>query len=219
MPPRFLIYVSTWRKWFIEPKYLAKSHNIFPFAPFSLQTFASAEDAESNGFVVTHEGACGTCSSFQDLAVYMAKPSLTDAGIRCTVRATLNIKDGLRCYEELGFSPSCAAIWLYNTRHTRNVCFSRCAVHAASGLPSNLPAPGCELANCIRCDEEKSGPLFQKFAGRTRRQSGLLSTIARPCSSIPSIVHKDPCPVGGTQQRRKGGGGVRRRVHSPVLDS
>ena len=206
-------YIELWLlSRFIESSNV--SRYCFSIVPLSLQTFASQEDAESNGFIVTHEGACGTCSSFQDLAVYMAQPSLTDAGIQCAVRGTLNLKEGLRCYEEIGFSPSCAAIWLYNTRHTRHACLALCVAHAISGLPSNLPAPGCELADCIQCDEDLSGPLFKHFGGRTRRKSGLLSTIARPCSSIPHMVHHDPCPaVVGSQEDWEGSSGGASVLH------
>ena len=48
----------------------------------------------------------------------------------------------------------------------------------------NGPAPKCELNDCLQCDEDKSGPIFQHFAGRTRRRSGLLSAIVRPCKSL-----------------------------------
>jgi len=61
-------------------------------------------------------------------------------------------------------------------------------------VPSNGPAPECALNTCLTCNDEASAPTFERFAGRSRRRSGLLSTAARPCSSIPNIV-QDPCPV------------------------
>jgi len=63
----------------------------------------------------------------------------------------------------------------------------------APAVPSNGPAPECALNDCITCNNEFSAPTFEKFAGRSRRRSGLLSTAARLCGSIPNIVH-DPCP-------------------------
>ena len=36
----------------------------------------SRAEAEKNGEMVTHEGACGTCSTFKDLSVYMSNPNL-----------------------------------------------------------------------------------------------------------------------------------------------
>ena len=65
-------------------------------------------------------------------------------------------------------------------------------------------------------EDDESDPLFQKFGGRTRRKSSLLSTIARPCSSISSIVHRDPCPTG---EASKGGGEESSGGASSILDS
>lgn len=63
----------------------------------------------------------------------------------------------------------------------------------AKAMPGNGPAPECALNDCITCNDEASAPTFERFAGRTRRRSGLLSTAARPCSSLPFIV-QHPCP-------------------------
>lgn len=162
---------------------------------YRLHTLASKEEAEADGFIVTHEGACGVCSSLQDLSVYMASPDLSDSGIKCAFRALANITDGVECYKELGFSDACAAIWLYNTQYTSSMCLTPCLQHASSGLPNNGPAPGCELVECMQCDEDVSGPLFKKFAARTRRASGLLSQIVRPCNAVPKVIHVDPCTL------------------------
>jgi len=60
--------------------------------------------------------------------------------------------------------------------------------------PGNGPAPECALNDCLVCNEETSAPIFDKFAGRNRRTSGLLSTVAFACGSIPNII-QDPCPI------------------------
>ena len=39
-----------------------------------------------------------------------------------------------------------------------------------------------KLNPCLECDEVKSGPLFKYYAGRTRRDSGIVSSIPRPAS-------------------------------------
>lgn len=61
--------------------------------------------------------------------------------------------------------------------------------------PNNMPPPTCYLAPCIQCDEDLAGPNFKKFSGRTRRNSGLLSGIARNCSTISPVQPVDPCTV------------------------
>ena len=159
---------------------------------FSLSTMESEQAARAKGMYVTHEGHCGSCSSLQDLVVYMKIPDLTEVGIKCGFRAILNFNDGVVCYTGYGFSEECAKIWIYDTMNTHVQCPS-CIIFATSGTPSNLPAPGCGLVECIQCDEDRSGPLFKKFAGRTRRDSGLMSKIVRNCSAVPEVYHQDPC--------------------------
>ena len=65
---------------------------------------------------------------------------------------------------------------------------------SSSSSPSNGPAPECALNECLLCNNEVSNPTFDLFAGRSRHRSGLLSTAAQPCGSIPKIL-QEPCPV------------------------
>lgn len=43
------------------------------------------------------------------------------------------------------------------------------------------------LNACLQCDECRSGPIFQKIAGRTRRASGIASAISR--DGVPELTH------------------------------
>ena len=47
---------------------------------------------------------------------------------------------------------------------------------------------------CLQCDEDESGPNFAKFAGRTRRNTGLESAITRPCQMNRDLYH-EVCPL------------------------
>ena len=49
--------------------------------------------------------------------------------------------------------------------------------------------PDGSLNNCIHCDEDKSGPYFKFYSGRTRRNSGIKSEIDRPDQQIYNITH------------------------------
>lgn len=62
-----------------------------------------------------------------------------------------------------------------------------------AAIPSNGPAPDCAVNDCIKCNDEASADIFERFAGRSRRRSGMLSTVARLCSTLPSII-QHPCP-------------------------
>ena len=45
-----------------------------------------------------------------------------------------------------------------------------------------------KLNPCLNCDEVQSGPLFKYYAGRTRRDSGIKSSIPRPPSQIYNMT-------------------------------
>ncbi|KAL7573343.1 hypothetical protein ACA910_011705 [Epithemia clementina (nom. ined.)] len=161
---------------------------------YQLKSYVNRDTAEAAGAFVTHKGECGACSTTQDLSVYMESLDLTTLGTRCGTKATLgSYKQGVQCFESLGFTSPCADIWTDNARNTAQQCGALCAASDLIDEPANGPAPTCRLSDCLQCDESKSGPIFKQFAGRTRRRSGLLSAIARPCSSLYPIQHQ-VCP-------------------------
>lgn len=162
---------------------------------YSLRTFAGTlEEAQSQDLYVTHAGACGACSSLQDLYVYLFKgEQVREGATLCGIRGFGSTEDGIQCFQELGFSRSCAAAWQYNTVTTREFCIDQCADFYLNSKSPNGPPPECALDPCIECDEIIAGPIFKRFAGRTRRSSGLLSSIARNCSELVPIPQTDPC--------------------------
>ena len=160
---------------------------------YTIQSFQSAEEASSVNAVVTHMGPCGVCSTTQDLAAYMTHPDMVAEGRKCTNRALLSANWGRQCYEALGFTTPCATIWAQNSINTATVCRATCVRHLFT--PANLPEPSCKLNDCLHCDEIKSGPNFQLFAGRTRRNSGLRTPIMRKCAGFAFLEH-EACPMG-----------------------
>jgi hypothetical protein len=164
----------------------------------TMDYLGTVTEAEAANKIVTHAGPCGTCSSLQDLAVYLSEgPNLTGTSSGCAFRALVSPADGIACFQEIGFTSGCAAAWNWNVLSTFTNCAAICQAFAISGDPSNGAAPECALAECLQCDEDNSGPIFLKTAGRTRRNSGLLSAIARPCSIITAnaLVHELPPPL------------------------
>jgi hypothetical protein len=156
---------------------------------YSVATYADPPALTENGATLTHFGACGVCSTLTDLAVYMAYPDLTEPVRACGL---LGLSDGdaanYDCLLELGFTPPCARVWFYNTRHTRQVCLAQCLM----ALDSPYHLPDGTLNPCLTCDEEKSGPVFKAVAGRTRRNSGLPNAMCRPCAEANPVVHAYP---------------------------
>ena len=161
---------------------------------YHLKTFASwgeAEVAEGPGggrWQVSHAGACGLCSPLADLAVYMGQPDLTDPVRQCGLDHLLDQDPAahIQCLMDLGFDEACATIWYYNTKFTQKECGSVCM----SLLSAPYHEPDGSLNACLQCDEDKSGPVFKAVAGRTRRNTGLPSSMCRPCSSVVPVVHR-----------------------------
>jgi len=168
---------------------------------YSMETYESKEamlqadaDDPSTTTVLTHWGSCGACSTAQDFAAYLEFPDLASIGTACQTKGILNSFDAaVSCYMDIGFTEACAVIWVHNGFYTGEKCGPVCVKRTVSGFPNNSPAPTCRLQDCLQCDEDMSGPIFQKVAGRSRRRSGLLSMIARPCDSILAVEHVLPC--------------------------
>ncbi|HUL57778.1 MAG TPA: hypothetical protein VLU43_00805 [Anaeromyxobacteraceae bacterium] len=152
---------------------------------YRLATFGDEAASRAAGFAVTHTGACGTCSTLQDLAVYLERPDLTAPVRRCGI--DLSDSGSLACIEALGFSGPCARTWFFNARNTRRECFGVCVL---SWIEAEAPTrPDGRLNACLQCDEDRSGPVFKAVAGRTRRNSGIRSSIPRPEEEVARVVH------------------------------
>ena len=149
---------------------------------YRLETFGSPTEADRAGFRVTHTGGCGACSTLQDLAVYLERPDLTAPVRRCGMQPGT-----LSCIEALGFSHACAKIWDFNVQNTKRECFGVCMRSWMSSEPSTKPDG--KLNECLQCDEDRSGPVFKTVAGRTRRNSGIRSSIPRPDEQVAHVVH------------------------------
>lgn len=150
------------------------------------QTFASTAAAEAAGGIVTHFGACGVCSSLQDLAVYAGNGDLTTPVRQCGIVGVAQGEEkSLQCLLDLGFTRPCAQVWYYNTLNTRTECGDVC-IRLLNAPYQNEDG---SLNECLQCDEDKSGPVFKAVAGRTRRNSGLASALCRPCDEVRPLSH------------------------------
>lgn len=156
---------------------------------YRLATYASRAAALEDGAIPSHEGACGLCSPLVDLAVYLRHPDLTEPVRACGLKGISEGEEAqMQCLREVGFDLPCARIWYYNTRATQKACGGVCL--AALNQPYH--APDGALNACLQCDEEKSGPVFKAVAGRNRRNTGLPSSMCRPCAEVQPFVHLYP---------------------------
>lgn len=153
---------------------------------YRLETFEDESTAIAAGAKITHAGACAACSTLADLATYIEHPDLTEPVRQCGVDTiSTGVDANITCLEELGFTRACAEIWAYNTQNTRAECLVDCV--RLLGDPY-LTEDG-QLNACLACDEQKSGPIFKAYAGRTRRNSGLPTAICRPCDGVYPAEH------------------------------
>jgi hypothetical protein len=152
---------------------------------YIIQTWENYTLAEEAGWYVTHETPCGACSTTVDLSIYMEKPDLTTPGIVCGLLGIGNESRGIECFQQVGLTYDCAKIWYYNTVNSREKCLQECI--------ASIGQPSCDedgnLNDCLQCDEDESGPIFKEYAGRTRRNSGLESSICRDDDEIVDIYH------------------------------
>ena len=161
---------------------------------YQLETFSSRSEAHAADYLVTHAGHCGTCSSLSNLAIYLEHRDLTTVARVCgRKRNAKKIKTCLM--KSVGFDEPCAETWTYNILHTSDYCKSICIKHYGfwNVLRGKMDKPHTEeqgdLNPCLRCDENTSGPGFQYVAGRTRRNSGIMSAIFREPEEIYSVDH------------------------------
>jgi len=153
---------------------------------YHLRNFASETEALNNNYSITHKGHCAACSSLQDLGVYI-RQNLTDATRECGIIGGLSHALMHNCLLDLGFSLPCVTIWEWNILNTKRDCFAVCVWSYITNEPFNKPDGS--LNDCLQCDEDKSGPNFKFFSGRTRRNSGIISSIYRPPDTIYNMEH------------------------------
>ena len=150
------------------------------------RNFTSLAECETEGFVVTHAGHCGSCSYLQDLGVYI-KQNLTEPVRTCGALGIVSHTLMRNCLIRLGFSMPCITIWEFNIQQTRQECWDLCILSWVSGEPNNKPDGS--LNDCLQCDEDRAGPNFKFFSGRTRRNSGIRSAIERPPEEFYDMEH------------------------------
>ena len=142
---------------------------------YILKNYSSRKAAKKDGAIITHMGQCGLCSTLKDLKVYKKYKNLTKPVKQCALKGFFSKQWETNCLKKLGFSEPCAQIWFLNIENTRKQCLLPCLLN----INSKYNKANLQLNPCLNCDELKSGPIFKKFAGRTRRNSGVRSAIKR----------------------------------------
>ncbi|MDA8792734.1 hypothetical protein N9N67_05780 [Bacteriovoracaceae bacterium] len=162
---------------------------------YRLKTFPTSESAASDGYVVTHQFHCGGCSSLHDLAIYLESRDLVTNGRKCALKKGLN--SSKKCHINLmGLSPVCSEVWAYSAMATKKRCKKICLKEYGlikallRKFPKERVNEDGTLKPCILCDELRSGGAFRFSAGRSRRSSGITSSIQREENEIYPIDYR-----------------------------
>lgn len=178
----------------IKYQYSSNNRDSCP-STYTLKTYRSLQTAYFDDVsTVTHMGACGVCSSTQDLAALIRIPDMVTSSKKCIKKGGMVRGDNsFACFRNMGFSEHCAFLWHEYARATMRDCFFECLSSDLGDQYFNDPET-CSLNKCLQCQKEKTEPIFERVAGRTYARSGLLSSLVKPCDAIPMLEH-DACPT------------------------
>mmetsp|Transcript_15437 Transcript_15437/g.31975 ORF Transcript_15437/g.31975 Transcript_15437/m.31975 type:complete len:471 (+) Transcript_15437:516-1928(+) len=156
---------------------------------YRLKTVSSLVNATAAGQYITHKGACGTCSSLQDLALMLEYPDLPYKAQQCFFRSTAvkYVDKAEECYEEIGFTKACSTTLAY---HQKRIVDKECGYQCAAwSYDGDLGKPNCQdVSGCGACvDRLGISTRLELMAGRTFANSGYPSQKAQQCIDIAPV--------------------------------
>jgi len=161
---------------------------------YTIQNFASDNDAMAANAHIVHKGGCGVCSSAQDLGARIKNSgSLEKESIKCAISYTFtsDMEKLVGCYTDLGFTQSCSALWAYFVAVNGRTCAGVCLPDATGTTKLIEEPPLCLPSACLQCqlDFRKD---FDDIAGIEFKNAGITEAIAYSCDSFYRVIH-DPC--------------------------
>lgn len=161
----------------------------------NITTFADKDVAHEAGFLVLHCGACGACSSWENLIIeYETRNTISELANDCAKVSLFNGDDAItECLmkPEIGFEAGCAQCWMEDIVCTREHCgfiFLQSQMINNVGNfavgPNDITSATCEEANC----EAGNPGEFVTCSGATRRRMNITSSIERPGEQQCAIV-------------------------------
>jgi len=161
---------------------------------YTIQNFAGANDAMGSNAHIVHEGACGVCSTAQDIGARMKTYGTLEAEtIKCAVSYTFSkyFPALVSCFSALGFTESCSTLWAHFAATNGRKCALQCIAGKSGVTELNGPAPECAPSACLECQKDFRDD-FDKLAGIEMQNAGITERIARKCSDFHRVIH-DPC--------------------------
>jgi hypothetical protein len=161
----------------------------------NITTFENKEAAHHEGFLVLHCGACGACSSWENLIVeYTTRDNMAALANKCAMKGLLGGIEGItKCIERppIAFTGQCAVCWAEDIVCTKQHCsfiflqsqITNNVANFAVG-PDEITSASCEEAHC-------EVGAFVPCSGATRRRMNIVSEIPRPVEEQCRIVDVD----------------------------
>jgi len=164
-------------------------------ATSNITTFPSKEAAHEAGFLVLHCGACGACSTWENLIIeYTTRDTMAANANQCAKEALFGGGDDAltKCLMEpnIGFGYECAICWMEDILCTKEHCsfifLQSQMINEVTNFavgPDDITSATCEEAHC-----EKDPGQFVPCSGATRRRMNITSSISRPGDQQCAIV-------------------------------
>lgn len=156
----------------------------------TISTFSSLAEANQAGFSVLHCGACGHCSTWDNLRIeYTTRHNLAAMAKACgQLTLFAGFEAAMQCQmNTIGFDRNCSECWVNDEVCARDNC---AFVFLQSLLINNvgnfIVAP--ETITSATCEEAMCERVFVPCSGASRRRMNLVSSIAREESQQCSIV-------------------------------
>lgn len=161
----------------------------------NITTFPSKEAAHEAGFLVLHCGACGACSTWENLIIeYTTRDTMAANANQCAKEALFGGGDDAltECLMEpnIGFGYECALCWMEDILCTKEHCsfifLQSQMINEVTNFavgPDDITSATCEEAHC-----EKGPDQFVPCSGATRRRMNITSSISRPGDQQCAIV-------------------------------
>jgi hypothetical protein len=164
-------------------------------AASNITTFVNKDAAHDAGFLVLHCGACGACSTWENLIIeYTTRNTMAALANKCAMRGLIGGQDEItQCIMEppIGFTGQCAVCWAEDIVCTKKFCafiflqsqITNNVANFAVG-PDDITSASCEEAHC-------EVGAFVPCVGATRRRMNIISSILRPVEEQCRVVDVD----------------------------
>jgi len=157
-------------------------------------TFPSAEAALNANYTIAHCGACGACSTWQNLEVeWSTRKQLASLSQNCAKKTLFEGFDSaLQCHvDTIGFDEKCSLCWVKDEICARDHCLFIFLQASVINQLGNFAVSLDEMTSAM-CEEawcEDRNANFVPCSGASRRRMNIKSDIARPadeqCKHVP----------------------------------